>query len=61
MDANELLNKIRGLIVVLDAEPDNRHPLEELLDTFPELDEHLSRGGFLPTDWQRAKPPYPGV
>lgn len=65
MDPNEALRMIRELVDATAADLDDEHAADvtddversgratELVDTFRGLDEWLSRGGFLPTEWQR--------
>ena len=55
MDPNEALKKMRALVKkVLHDEPSGPYPdIEEMFESFEALDERLSSGGFLPTDWER--------
>lgn len=47
MDPNETLRRLRQLI----GGTENVVPWAEAVDLFTDLDEWLSKGGFLPQDW----------
>lgn len=49
MDINIILASLRSFV----ERPNNYDP-EVVADLFRALDEWLSKGGFLPTDWQRS-------
>ena len=53
MDVNELLARMRELSKEAREGQDARHNERELRWAFDDLDEWLSRGGFLPTPWAR--------
>ena len=48
MDPNEALNRIREELELSDN--------DVLVEVFNALDNWLTRGGFLPTEWERKKP-----
>jgi len=56
MDPNETLRLIRLTIKQMDVD---EHPLirkshaDQIAEYFEALDEWLSKGGFLPTDWEK--------
>ena len=55
MDPNELLKEIRRLIKVVDLVEDDEALISVYRDMqyrFEELDEWLSKGGFIPKDWE---------
>ena len=58
MDPNETLRLIReSLAVVTSDQPEDSEfncAVNDLADGFEALDGWLTRGGFLPADWQRA-------
>lgn len=51
MDPNAALEAIRREIRLLDAVAPPGSAPERLVEAFDALDEWLSRGGFLPSDW----------
>lgn len=56
MDVNETLRKLRQLIVDQELADDDSEAASlgwEAAELFRGLDEWLSKGGFLPTDWSR--------
>lgn len=53
MDPNTVLQDIRDLVSALEADPTRFHAVEELTERFTALDEWLSKGSFLPRDWER--------
>ncbi len=63
MDPNELLNDIRNLMgeeqeldgVFLNRDR-TRGLLSDLAARMDDLDEWLTKGGFLPDDWARGRP-----
>ncbi len=69
MDPTETLRRLRNIMAAFDAE--DATPMstadterlaslgEEFVNTFEDLDEWLSKGGFLPADWQQAPPANP--
>lgn len=49
MDPNAALNELREMVAAIN---NGRTPdLEHLAEVFEGLDDWISRGGFLPTDW----------
>lgn len=62
MDVNEALKRARAAAKQVQAFPDlypgwsptQKHVAMSLAETFDALDSWLVRGGFLPTDWERA-------
>lgn len=59
MDPNKTLDEVRGLvfdILYLDHDQhDYLAAMEDLASKVEDLDEWLSRGGFLPDVWQRSR------
>lgn len=58
MDPNATLEKIRATyeplrVMLEDTAGEDTEMVQELLDSIEALDEWLSKGGFLPKDWQR--------
>ena len=58
MDPNAKLEKIRATyeplrVMLEDTAGEDTEMVQELLDSIEALDEWLSKGGFLPKDWQR--------
>lgn len=58
MDPNETLTKLREIKRRIQANVDTGTPLSpadapDMADLFEALDDWLSKGGFLPADWQR--------
>lgn len=56
MDPNNALRELRGLVRVFNQATDDDNALvfaADLVNVITDLDEFLTRGGFLPTDWQR--------
>jgi hypothetical protein len=51
MDPNETLRRIRILV----QEGDDCFALEDMQELFGALDDWLSRGGFLPKDWESER------
>lgn len=51
MDPNETLRRIRELIMDLPNYAPGDEPAAELAVLFIDLDEWLSKGGFLPSAW----------
>lgn len=57
MDPNCVLARIRELVVASpDTSGDAVEQLADLQEAFDNLDEWLSKGGYLPADWQGRKP-----
>lgn len=54
MDPNAALADIRDLLTALDADPKRHFAVEELNEKFTALDGWLSKGGFLPREWEKA-------
>lgn len=57
MDPNETLRRLRKLINTPTTEATAVAALMEMTDLFGSLDEWISRGGFLPTDWSANQVP----
>ncbi len=58
MDPNETLRQIREAIQAFDdnyGEPPSESAATAVLDLFEALDGWLSKGGFLPDDWQAGE------
>jgi len=53
MDPNENLKMIRSRVGRLNSGNPDRNDGEELAELVEALDEWLSKGGFLPVDWER--------
>jgi len=53
MDPNETLKMIRSRIRRLNVGQPFRNDGEELAELVEALDEWLTKGGFLPSDWER--------
>lgn len=61
MDVNETLAKLRSAVALADSAPVMGDPITaaamlataagEMTEAFTALDEWLSKGGFLPSDW----------
>lgn len=54
MDPNVALRAVRTALSDLDNDPSDLDTLEDLINSFNELDTWLQRGGFLPAEWQRS-------
>lgn len=60
MDPNATLKRIRGIVAVMN-DPDTRphvdieQALTELCELNDALDQWLSKGGFLPSEWERKQ------
>lgn len=54
MDPTAALASLRELIAYVDANPVSEEH-QQLADHLRELDDWLSRGGFLPHDWRKAR------
>jgi hypothetical protein len=52
MDPNATLRQLRELVKEFNKQHDFEHPQRELVDTIVDLDEWLTRGGFLPDSWK---------
>lgn len=59
MDPNECLSEIRAILTDFDGfqRGSNRQAAERLAELIDALDDWLSHGGFLPSDWR----PRPGA
>lgn len=52
MDPNALLERIRELVAATFVSEDGSYA-DDLAGAFDDLDEWLSKGGFLPSAWKR--------
>ena len=57
MDPDALLARLR--LLALSAEKSRNDDVRGLAEGFKDLDEWLSRGGFVPRDWSRAERRHP--
>lgn len=58
MDVNATLARLRELVKEIDAAADNEHKADiadEFADLIDGLDQWITRGGFLPSAWQRGQ------
>lgn len=53
MDPDEVLTRVRDAIAAL-ADGGGIEEAAELIDAFNDLDDWLSRGGFLPSAWSES-------
>ncbi|AHG23865.1 HNH endonuclease [Mycobacterium phage EagleEye] len=53
MDPNQTLEDIKLTLADLERVGPDRDMVANLMDKVTALDEWLSNGGFLPSDWQR--------
>lgn len=62
MDPNEALKELRMLMAHIRTDPEEE-PLaeDEAADLFDALDDWLSRGGFLPNDWNHTRQNHMGT
>jgi hypothetical protein len=55
MDPNEALDRIRNLIRMDDVMPLDRDDVGTFIELVQSLDEWITKGGFLPSDWQEVE------
>lgn len=53
MDPNATLKRMREVVGTIPGHPEDYDG--ELFDLFENLDDWLTRGGFLPTDWNQER------
>jgi len=52
MDPNRALENAREAVRLHGLKPDDLDAFDDLVDAFEALDQWLSKGGFLPKDWE---------
>lgn len=57
MDPEEALKRLRQLVKIhMGGDGLDAHEIDRMVTTFQGLDEWITKGGFLPADWQALKP-----